>query len=228
MSGLVEVTGPSVEPISRIEARDHLRLDDDVDDSQVRAYILAARQWAENYTGRVFITRTMRQFLDANPYPQVGSLREGYSVGHQNQISNASGVIEIAAVPVISVTSVKYYSDDDTETTWAASNYYVDSVSDMAKIVLRDGGTWPTDLRAANGLEINFTAGYGSTPSAIPEPIRAAIMQYTTFLYEHRGDFERFPPPTPPAVIRTLLNPYKVMRFGGANPYSRMLRSGIG
>ncbi len=166
MSGLVEVTGPSVEPISRIEARDHLRLDDDVDDSQVRAYILAARQWAENYTGRVFITRTLRQFLDANPYPTIGTISEGRIAGHQNQISNASGMIEISAVPVISVTSIKYYSDDDTESTWASSNYYVDSASDVAKIVLRDGGSWPTDLRAANGLEINFTAGYGSTPSS--------------------------------------------------------------
>ena len=33
MSGLKIVTGPAVEPISRVEARDHLRLDEDVDDS---------------------------------------------------------------------------------------------------------------------------------------------------------------------------------------------------
>ncbi len=39
MSGLVEVTGPSVEPISRIEARDHLRLDDDVDDDSMKTRI---------------------------------------------------------------------------------------------------------------------------------------------------------------------------------------------
>lgn len=228
MSGLIEVTGPTVEPISRTEARDHLRLDDGVDDRQIHAYITAARQWCENYTGRVFITRTLRQLLDANPYPEIGSMREGKIYGHQNQISNASGVIEIAAVPVISVTSIKYYSDDDTETTWAASNYYVDSASDVAKIVLRDSGSWPTDLRAANGLEINFTAGYGATPNSVPDPVRIAILQYMTFLYEHRGDFERYPPPSPPSVISSLLNPYKVMRFGGANPYTRMLRSGIG
>lgn len=228
MSGLIEVTGPTVEPISRIEARQHLRLDDDVDDSQVRSYITAARIWAENYTGRVFISRTMRQSLDANPYPQVGSLSEGSVYGHQNQLVGATGHIEIAAVPVISVSSIKYYDDADNETTWAASNYYVDSVSDVAKVVLRDGGSWPSDLRAANGLEINFTAGYGSSPTDVPESIRIAIMQYMTFLYEHRGDFERFPPPQPPAVLKTLLGNYKVMRFGGTNPYSRMIRSGIG
>ena len=81
-------------------------------------------------------------------------------------------------------------------------------------------------LRAANGLEINFTAGYGSSPSQIPEPIRTAIMQYMTFLYEHRGDFERFPAPTPPAVLRSLLQPYKIMRFG-ATSLGSVMRSGI-
>lgn len=227
MSGLIEVTGPSVEPITRIEAREHLRLDDSVDDLQVRSYIKAATSWAENHTGRVFITRTLRQMLDANPYPQLYSLMEGRTTGHQNQLVGSNGYIEIAAVPVISVTSIKYYDDADTETTWATSNYYVDSASDVAKIVLRDGGSWPTDLRAANGLEINFTAGYGGTPSSVPEPIRLAILQYMTFLYEHRGDMEATAPQLP-AVLKSLLNPYKVMRFGGANPYSRMLRTGIG
>ena len=145
---------------------------------------MAARQWAENYTGRVFITRTMRQFLDG--YITTNEpLEEGWRTGPS--LVTSTSEIEIAAVPVITVSSVKYYNDADTESTWASSNYYVDSASDIAKIVLRDGGTFPTDLRAANGLEINFTAGYGSSPNSVPEPIRLAILQYMTFLYEHRG-----------------------------------------
>lgn len=225
MSGLVEVTGPAIEPISRIEAREHLRLDEDVDDSQVRSYILAARNWCENYTGRVFISRTMRMFLDGFINASGEPYWEGTRVAPQ--IRTYSSFIEIAASPVISVSSIKYYDDSDNESTWATSNYYVDTVSDVAKIVLRDGGTFPTDLRAANGLEINFTAGYGTTANDVPEAIRMAMMQYMTFLYEHRGDFERFPAPTPPAVLRTLLNPYKIMRFG-STPYQKMLKTGIG
>ena len=223
MSGLEIVTGPTIEPISRIEAREHLRLDDDVDDSQIRSYIMAARQWAENYTGRAFITRTVRQYLDATPVrndPYVA----GHYTGHQAAAHSTS--IELAAVPAISVTSIKSYDDGGTATTWADSNYYVDVVSDIGRVHLRDGGTWPSDLRAANGLEVNYTAGYGSSPSNVPEPIRLAILQYMTFLYEHRGDFERFPPPTPPAVLGTLLQPYKVLRFGG-NPYQKVYRTGI-
>jgi hypothetical protein len=225
MSGLVEITGPAIEPISRIEAREHLRLDDDVDDSQIRAYIIAARQWAENYTGRVFITRTLRMFLDGFANVTGEPYWEGTRVAPQ--IRTYSSYIEIAASPVIAVSSVKYYDDADNESTWATSNYYVDTAGDIAKIVLRDGGTFPTDLRSANGLEINFTAGYGSSPNSVPEAIRIAMLQYMTFLYEHRGDFERFPPPQPPAVLKTLLNPYKIMRFG-TTPYQKMLKTGIG
>jgi hypothetical protein len=166
MSGLKIVTRPALAPISRIEARDHLRLDEDFDDGQVRAYIAAATEWAENYTGRALI---------------------------------------------------KYYADDDTESTWASSNYHVDTISTPARIVLREGATYPTDLRDANGLEINFTAGYGTNPSDVPESIRVALLQYMTFLYEHRGESEGATQPKLPAVIHALLDPYKVIRFNASS-----------
>lgn len=223
MAGLITVTEPEREPVTAIEAREHLRLDDDVDNVQVMSYIMAARQWAENYTDRVFITRTMRQYLDAQEGIMI-RYWEGSRTGHQNIGANQH--IELAAAPLVEVTSIKYYNDADEESTWDASNYYVDSASDVPKVILRDGGNFPTDLRVANGLEINFTAGYGSSPKDVPEPIRLAILQYMTFMYEHRGDFERFPPPQPPVILRTLLNPYKRMRFG-ISAFSKMRRTGI-
>ena len=225
MAGLQTITEPTVEPITVIEAREHLRLDDDVDQTQVMAYVMAAREWCENYTGKVFINRTMRQYLDSSPASANNGF-DGYKVAHQNVLVGGQSSIEIAKSPVVSVSSVKYYNDAGDESTWAASNYYVDTAREVPRIVLLDSGSWPTDLRGANGLEINFTAGYGSSPNDIPEPIRVAILQYMTFLYEHRGDFERYPAPTPPAVLRTLLQPYKSMRFG-STPYDNVLRSGI-
>ena len=225
MSGLIEVAGPTVEPISRIEAREHLRLDDDVDDSQIRSYILAARVWVENYLGRALITRSMRQMIDSAPTTANNNF-DGFRQAHQNTLASGQSFIELAMSPVSAVTSVKYYNDAGTESTWDTSNYYVDTARDVGRIVLLDSGSWPTDLRGANGLEINFVAGYGASPSHVPEAIRVAILQYVTFLYEHRGDFERFPPPQPPAVLRTLLNPYKIMRFG-STPFSPVLSSGI-
>ena len=220
MSGLKIVTGPAVTPVSRTEARNHLRLDDDVDDSLVRAYIQAATDWAENYTGRFLVSRTCQMMLDGARELE-SPLWEGMRTGPSNVAYLDH--IELAAAPVISVESIKYYSDDDTQYTWAASNYFVDTFSEPAKVVLRDGGTYPTDLRAANGLEINFTAGYGSNPSAIPEAIKVAILQYIAFLYEHRGDNEAGM--QSPPVLRALLDPYRVLRFN-TSAYNKMLKTG--
>jgi uncharacterized phiE125 gp8 family phage protein len=46
---------------------------------------------------------------------------------------------------------------------------------------------WPTSsLFNVNPITITFTAGYGSTPSAVPEPIRNAIISLVGQYYENR------------------------------------------
>jgi len=223
MSGIVTVTEPSIEPVSVVEAREHLRLDDDVDESLVFSLILAARQWAENYTGRSLINRTMQMYLDG--FTEVDtSLWEGTRTGIH--ITNYQNYIELVSAPVSAVSSIKFYNDADTQGTWATSNYYVDTVREPARILLRDGGTYPTNLRAANGLEINYTAGYGANRTDVPEAIRVAILQYMTFMYEHRGDVEQNNI-VPPKLCGQLLNSYRILRYG-SNPYSKMLKTVIG
>lgn len=221
MAGLKIVSGPVVEPITVIEAREHLRLDDDVDKAQVMSYIVAVREWAENYTGRHFISRTMQMFLDGAPTKDT-PLWEGMRTGPD--ITDYNNFIEFDVCPVQSVSSIKYYNDSDEQFTWDASNYYVDVISHPAKIVLRTGGTFPTDLRPANGLEINFTSGYGDNNTDVPEAVRVAMLQYMTFIYEHRGDYEK--DVKEPAILQSLLNPYRTLRFN-ASAYNKMFRTGI-
>ncbi len=221
MSGLKIITGPAITPVSKIEALEYLRLDEGIDDMQVRSYIQASTTWAENYTNRFFISRTCQMMLDGAR--EVDSpLWEGMRTGPYRV--DVSDHIELAAAPVLSVESVKYYSDNDTQSTWAASNYYVDTFSEPAKISLRSGGSYPTDLRNLNGLEINFTAGYGTNPFTVPEPIRVAILQYLTFLYENRGDDEV--KANPPQIVKSLLDPYRVLRFS-TSVYDKNIRSGV-
>jgi uncharacterized phiE125 gp8 family phage protein len=223
MAGLKVTTEPTIEPISIEEAKEHLRLDDDIDDIPVLTFIKAARLWAEQYTGRAFITRTVQQYLDSTA-SVLDPLFEGMRTGVETRAY--SNYIELAASPAISVTSINYYNDSDTQSTWATSNYYVDTVNDIGRVYLRDGGTFPTDLRAANGLEINYTAGYGTNRSDIPSDIRLAMLQYMTFAYEHRGEQEGSSPPMLPKILNTLLSKYKIMRLG-VHPYANILRTGI-
>lgn len=223
MSGITQTT-PAREPLFVDDVRNYLRLDDDIEETLIISLITAARQWAENYTGRVFITRTVNQFHDSYHYPNT-YIPEGFYTGIDRNLPDT--FIDLALSPIVSFTHVKAINDAGTETTWASSNYYVDTVRDVPRLVLRDGGSFPSDLRSANGLKLVYDAGYGTSPINIPDAVRMAMMQYCSFMFEHRGDFERFPPPQPPKLLTQLLTPFQIMRFS-TTPYSNVLRMGIG
>lgn len=214
MSGLSVVTAATDLPLSMTETKEYLRLDEQVDDGLIRGLILSANEFVENVTHRSLITRTLKLSIDSI-YEDKNSLQEGvYTAPYKRFYKN---FIELPNSPVQSVTHVKYFDDANNESTWATSNYYVDTQREPARILLRDGGSFPTDLRKANGLEVTYIAGYGNNPSDIPESLRLGMLQYVTFLYEHRGDFERFPPPQPPSIMQTLLQPYKIYKFSDSS-----------
>lgn len=210
MSGLVVTTAPSDEPLSSAETISYLRIDSGVDTTLIDNLIMAARFWVENYTNRTLLNTVYTLSLDkigqAEPPIKEGLYTGAFQVPYLNYI-------ELPRSPVSAVTSVKYYDDANNAETWAASNYYVDTAREPARIVLRDSGTWPTDLRNANGIEVLYTAGYGSARSTIPEPIRVAMLQYISHLYEHRGDDEGRGL-NAPTLVTSLLQPYVIMRYG--------------
>ena len=210
MSGLTITTAPQNEPLDAAETISYLRIDSGVDTTLIDNLIQAARFWAEDYTNRTFLTTVFTLSLDGIGYVDV-PLKEGFHTGYSDTPSG--NYIELPRSPVQSVTSIKSFADDNTATTLAATNYYVDTVRVPARVVLRDGGSWPTDLRNANGIEVLYTAGYGASRASIPEPIRVAMLEYVSHLYEHRGDDEGRAL-NPPALITSLLQPYVVMRYG--------------
>ena len=210
MSGLTITTAPQNEPLDAAETISYLRIDSGVDTTLIDNLIQAARFWAEDYTNRTLLTTVFTLSLDA--IGEVDTpLKEGFHTGYSD--TPRVNYIELPRSPVQSVTSIISYADDNTATTLAASNYFVDTVRVPARVVLRDGGTWPTDLRNANGIEVLYTAGYGDSRASIPEPIRVAMLEYIAHLYEHRGDDEGRALNAPP-LIRSLLQPYIVMRYG--------------
>lgn len=62
---LRQVTPPAVEPVMLEETKLHLRVDGTEEDSLIAALITAARQKAEDYTRRAFITQTWELALDS-------------------------------------------------------------------------------------------------------------------------------------------------------------------
>ena len=213
MGGQSVTTGASIDPLTYSEIRDYLRLDEGVDETLLITLLKMATQYVENFTGRALINRTITLFVDGVDEIDV-ALWEGTRVAPDMSIRKR--YIELPSTPVSSVSSISSFSDNDTETTFASSKYFVDTVREPARVYLRDGEAWPQSLRVANGLKIVYVAGYGSNRTDVPEAIRLGILNIVAFNYEHRGDFEGVL--RQPAMVQSLLQPYRKLSFTN-NPF---------
>ena len=172
---LITTTPPSVEPVSLLEVKLHLRLAVDEtsataynqEDDLLNALIKTAREKVEQYTGRALLTQTKKMYLDRWP--------DGNSKA-------------IPYPPLQTVTSVKYRPvDSEAYTTF--TDYEADIVSVPGRIVLKPNASWPSDvLHHLNPIEIIFTCGYGATSASVPAAIRSAILLIVSDMYENRTD----------------------------------------
>ncbi len=85
--------------------------------------------------------------------------------------------------------------------------------------------SWPTDaLRAINGVEVEFIAGYGQVGADVPPPIREALLMCVGGIHSNRegsparrekvgeSEIERFSPTEVPLPAKQLLQTYKVWK----------------
>jgi uncharacterized phiE125 gp8 family phage protein len=200
---LTLITSPALEPVTLDEAKAHLKIDTDDDDTLITALITACRAGAEWHTGRAFITQSWILSLDAWP----GTAAD---CGLPPALSaTPPAAIEIPLPPLQAVTNITTYARNDAATVLDSSLYQVDTASKPARVALKFGVAPPTDLRSMNAIEIAFTAGYGDAEANIPAPIHAAILEMIANAYTNRGDA----PSEPPLAALALLAPYRVMKL---------------
>lgn len=215
--GLVLKTAPASEPVSLTDLKAHLRIDGSTEDDLLSIYLSSARQWAEEYTRRAFITQTWTLWLDSFPSQMADDWWDGVRESHINTLNEGSREILIPRPRLQSVTHLKTYDDEATATTF--TGYIVDTASETGRIVLKNGESWPVALRAGNAIEIEFVCGYGASASHVPAAIRTAILQLAAKLYECRGEM----PSDLPTSAKMLLNPYRVLVANVLNPQRRRI-----
>ena len=177
MSGLTITTAWSETAITLAESKTHLRLEGSEDDTYLNALISTAQFAVEKYTGRSITNQTLKLGLDGLPYADDNKYYpEGFFTAPD--INRSLGYIVLPRPPLVSVTHLKYYDEDNTATTFSASNYHVDTQSEPGRLVLKRGKTFPSasDLRTANAYEITFVAGYGSSRDDVPTPISPPVV----------------------------------------------------
>lgn len=165
----VVTTAPTSEPITLTEAKSYLKMDDDPsDDTLIESLIKAARIHIENRIGRSIVQQVRTQYMDAFPYSDTIELLYG-------PLYNDAGT---------TVRSVKYYDENDVLQTMSASDYWIDSTSDIPRIVCKT--SWPSTELRPNAVQIEYNAGYVATNAVAPEDIRNAMWLYITHFYENR------------------------------------------
>lgn len=193
-------TAPAAEPISLTEAKLHLRVDDDDQDALISGLIAAAREWAENYTRRSFVQRTLELRLDCFVSP-----------------------IKLPSGPVISVTSVQYMDQAGVLQTLAADRYQVDLYGTPPCIVPVFGVVWPvTKYGTLNSVVVEYEAGYAdsnvSPPDLadnVPSAVKAALKLIVGHLYENREAvvLANVQAIQLPMAVKSLLAPYEIRDF---------------
>ncbi len=212
MSGLKIDTAWTTSAVATSEQKSFMRVDFSDDDTLIAELVKASQNVIETYINRAITTQTLSLFLDRLPFYNDVKLQEGVFTAPDLEYN--SNYIVLPKPPVASVTHVKYYANDDTASTFSATNYYVDTISEQARVVLKKGVSWPTvaETRNANAYEIKYVAGYGGA-SDVPEPITQAIKLLTTHLYENREAVTSLSVNAIPYTIGALLQPYKVQRL---------------
>lgn len=153
---LTVVTAPVSLPVTLDEARAYLQLPDDLidQDDLIDDWILESCQLVEAVTGLTLIATVYDYTIDA--FPSVG-------------------VIHLPRGPVSSIASVTSYDDAAVATVLSSTTAYYTALGDDGRVLLRDGGAWPSDVRSGQAGVIRFTAGYGTTAASVPEPLRGMI-----------------------------------------------------
>jgi hypothetical protein len=200
-------TDSTVEAVSLQDVKDYMRIDTTDDDSVISSMLKAARQIAEKYTATSFVTKTVTLTLDRF---KGGMEFEGgtYTLPISEVYGGDGDSVDLPLGPIQSVTSVTTYNDANTSAVFSSGNYYLDSAGE--RIVLNFGQVWPVDLRDRAAVEVVYVAGYGSLATAVPEPIRLAIMQLTDKMYQSRSALCELP-----CDCKALLDPYRRTQTAG-------------
>jgi hypothetical protein len=197
------VTGPTADPVTLDEAKNYARITATAEDAIIAAYITSATSFAEQYLRRSLITQTRKLTLDLPGYGWARDLPEGvYDLPSSAACGDLPRVIELPYGPIQAVSAVTTYDTDNTSSTFDSSNYQVDTAG--ARLYLSDSAFWPTGLRNYAACEITFTAGYGSTSTSIPMPIKTGILMHVQRMYDARIVCEL------PQECRSLYDAYRI------------------
>lgn len=194
--------GPTFYPVSEAELADLLVLDT-YTDPLLRILLQTATQAVIAFTGRALLNQAFTIQWDG--FPGFGTPTGGLDPLRRVRVE----WIELPYPSLVSIQSVKFIDRDGDEEVIDLADIAVDTIYEPGRFRFRGGTPHLThDVR----LLVQYTAGYGTDPEAVPFGIRHAILQAAGYLYEHRGECDAGSAITKSGAAATLV-PYRMMRL---------------
>lgn len=160
-------TAPTTEPVTKAEAKLHLRhaldADDPTEDALLDRLIASARDYVQDYTGRSLTTQTWQCAVCAFP--------ERLWLPY--------------AAPLQSVTFVKYYDADNVLQTLDPTVYTTPAFQEPAQIRRAYTESWPSAYTREDAVQIEYVTG-ATTAGAVPQPLVQAMLLLIGHWYEQR------------------------------------------
>ncbi|MEW5421394.1 head-tail connector protein [Amorphus sp. 3PC139-8] len=177
---------PTLEPVTLAEAKQHLRVDTDAEDTLIADLIAAARRHVEATTGRALLAQGWRIVRETVPH---------------------SGIVRLEPQPVLSIDAVTVRASDGTASVLGAEDYVMDLVSSRLRLLPGGAGRWRADQ-----VEIDITAGYGTVAGDVPAPLRQAVLMLVAHWHQHREAALVGPPDPVSLGVSSLVRPYRLAR----------------
>lgn len=168
---VVVVTPPAVELwlATDAEVGHHFRLDSDAaDTAYITALLAAARRHVERTTGLALITQTLKATYDRIPRERDLSLPRA---------------------PLVSIGAVTYLDGDGATQTFSSASYTTANLGApgcYGRLVLKSSADWPDADTIAGAFAVQFTAGFGTAATDVPEDLRLAVLWLAAWWYEQR------------------------------------------
>lgn len=190
----IRVSAPAASPVDLAELKHHARVDFTDDDVILQAYLDAAVDHLDGWTGilgRAMINQDWR--IDVMTWPACGI---------------------VLPFGDVSDATITYYDAANNQQTLPSSQYEVVQTATGSIIRFNDTFERPAlNLNRADVVQVTFTTGFGPDASAVPPALKVAIMLLASHWYEHREGAEDVDVRSVPLAVDRLITPYRRVFF---------------
>ena len=169
---LTRSSQPVVEPVTITDAKAHLRVDTDADNTYIMGLVAAARAWVEEYLDRSLVHTQWTMRLDGFPPNGLDNLELPRP--------------PMATASAVSAVAITYTTETGAVVVFPSHEYRVDRNSTPGAISPLYEQAWPVHRRDDNSVTISWWGGYGEDGRSVPTQIKHAMLLLVAHWYDRR------------------------------------------